>query len=64
MTTLVLEPTKIEIDDERNYSNFYFSAKTETIVNDSGIDGVFDSIYSILIYQMYKNILLGHAFYF
>ena len=30
---------------------------TETIINESDIDDVFESIYSMIIYQTYKNYL-------
>ena len=47
--TLVLEIKKIQSDDKTLHSNFYLNSKGETIINESGIDDVFESIYSTII---------------
>ena len=44
MTTLVLEFKKIESDDRTECSTFYSNSKSETIINKSDIDDVFESI--------------------
>ena len=41
---MVLEFKKIESDDATNYSTFYSNSKTETIIKESDIDDIFDSI--------------------
>ena len=46
MTTLVLEFKKIQRDNKTLYSTFYFT--TETIINESGIDNVFELIYTTI----------------
>ena len=49
VNTFVLGFKKIESDDETNDATFNSSEKTETIVNDSDIDELFESIYSKII---------------
>ena len=44
--TLVLEFKKIEVDDETKYGIFSLSSKAETVINESDINDVFESIYS------------------
>ena len=46
VTTLVLVLKKIESDDKTKYDTFHSQSKAETIINESDIDGVFESIYS------------------
>ena len=49
MTTLFLEFHEIENDDKTKYSTFYLNSKAETIINESDINNVFESIYSMII---------------
>ena len=49
VTTLVLEFRKTERDDRTKFSTFPSSSKTEMIIIQSGIDDVFESIYSTII---------------
>ena len=49
VNTFVLGFKKIESDDETNDATFNSSEKTETIVNDSDIHELFESIYSKII---------------
>ena len=46
---------KKESDDKTEYDIFYSHSKSETIINESDIDNVFESIYTTL-YQTYKSI--------
>ena len=48
VTTLVLVFKKIESEDKTKYDNFYSSSKDEIIINESDIDDVFQSIYTIM----------------
>ena len=48
MTALVLFE-KIETDDRTKYDTFYSHSKAETIINESDIDDVFESIYTTII---------------
>ena len=45
---LVSEFKKIESDDKIKYT-FYSHSKAETIINESDIDNVFESIYAAII---------------
>ena len=47
MTALVLEIKKIESDDKAKYNTFCSNSKAETIINESDIDDVFESIYGM-----------------
>ena len=49
VTTMILEFKKIESDDATNYSTFYSNSKTETIINESDIDDIFESIYTSMV---------------
>ena len=40
---------KIETDDRTKYDTFYSHSKAETIINESDIDDVFESIYTTII---------------
>ena len=44
-----VEYRKIESDDETKYSTFYLNSKAEKIFDKSDIDGVFKSIYIMII---------------
>ena len=56
MTTLVLEFQKMERDDETKYDIFYSNTKAETIINESDIDDVFESTYSMIISNIQKSL--------
>ena len=47
MRALVLEIKKIESDDKAKYNTFCSNSKAETIINESDIDDVFESIYGM-----------------
>ena len=49
VTALVLMFEKIETDDRTKYDTFYSHSKAETIINESDIDDVFESIYTTII---------------
>ena len=49
VTTLVLVFIKIESKDKIKYDNFYSHSKAETIMNESDIDYVFESIFTTII---------------
>ena len=53
--TLVLVFKKIEIKDKTKYDNFHLSSKAETIINESDIVNVFQSIYN---YRKYTKIFI------
>ena len=55
LTTLVLELKKIESDDETKYSIFYSNSKAETIINESNIDGAFESTCVTIISNIQKS---------
>ena len=52
VTTLVLEFIKIQIDNKTLYSTFYLN-QNEAITNESDIDDIFESIYSIKQTKIY-----------
>ena len=49
MTTLVFVFKKVESDDKTKCDIFYSQANAETIINDSDIDAVFESIHTTII---------------
>ena len=55
VTTLVVAFKKIESDDATKYSNFYSNSKAKTFINESNIDDVFESIYSMIISNIQKS---------
>ena len=52
LSTLVLVFKKIESEYKTKYDNFYSNSKAETIINDSDIDNIFESIYTTIISNM------------
>ena len=58
VTALVLFE-KIETDDRTKYDTFYSHSKAETIINESDIDDVFESIYTTIIWNMQKRLGKG-----
>ena len=59
MTKLVLVFKKLENEDKGNYDNFYSSLKVGTIINESDIDEVFQSIYTTIITNIQKSLEKG-----
>ena len=59
MTTLVLVFKKIESEDKTKFENFYSSSKVETIINESDIDDVFQSICTTIITNIQKSLGKG-----
>ena len=55
MTALVLKFEKTQSDEKTLYSTFCSNSKAETIINESGIDDVFESISSIIISYIQKT---------
>ena len=47
---------KIKSEDKTKCDNFYSSAKTEIIINESDIDDVFQSIYTTIITNIQKSL--------
>ena len=56
MTTLVLVFKKIESEDKTKYDNFYSSSKAEISINESDIDDMFQSVYTIIIRNIQKSL--------
>ena len=54
MTTVFLAVKKIESKTKTKYGNFYSSSKAEIIINESGINDVFKSIYTTIITNIHK----------
>ena len=59
MTTLVLEFQRIESDDKKICKNLYSNSKAETIINESHIDDVFDSICITIISNIQKSLTIA-----
>ena len=56
MTTLVLEFHKKKSENETECSTFYSSSKVETIINESDIDNLFESVDSAIISNIQKSL--------
>ena len=57
MTTLTLEfQKKTEGDDETKYDTFSSNSKAETIINESDIDEVFETIYILIKSKIQKSL--------
>ena len=54
VATLLLVLRKIESDGKTKYDTFYSHSRTETIINESDIDDVFESIYNTIISNIQK----------
>ena len=54
MTALVLLFKKIESDDKTKYNTFHSHSKAETIINESDIDYVIESIYTTIVSNIQK----------
>ena len=59
MTTLVLQFEKIKSNDKTKYDAFYSNSKAETIINESDIDDVFESICTTIKSNMQKSLGKG-----
>ena len=59
LRTLVIEFTKIESDNATKYTFFYLNSKAETIINDSSIDDVFESVYIMIASNIQKSLGKG-----
>ena len=59
MTTLVLVFKKIESKDKTKFENFYSISKAESIINESDIDDVFQSICTTIITNIQKSLGKG-----
>ena len=59
MTTLFLEFENIESDDKTKYDTYYSQSKAETIINESDIDDIFESIYTTILSNIQKSLRKG-----
>ena len=59
VTALVLGFNKIENDDETKFTTFYSNSKAETIVNESDIDDIFESVYTVIMSKIQKYLGKG-----
>ena len=59
MTTLFLEFENIESDDKTKYDTYYTQSKAETIINESDIDDIFESIYTTILSNIQKSLRKG-----
>ena len=59
MKKLVLVLKKIESEDKTKYDTFYSNSKAEIIIDESGIEDVFESIYTTIISNMQKSLGKG-----
>ena len=57
--TFVLVLKKIESEDKTKYDTFYSNAKEEIVINESDIDGVFQSIHITVISVIQKSLGKG-----
>ena len=60
MTALVLMFKKIESEDKTNYNNLNSSSKAQTIINESDIDDVFQSVYTTILTNIQKSSVRGY----
>ena len=61
LTTLDLVFNKIESKDQIKFDNFYLSLKAEITMKESGIDNLFEPIYSTMISHKQKSLGEGSA---
>ena len=59
MTTLFLEFENIESDDKTKYVTYYSQSKADTIINESDIDDIFESIYTTILSNIQKSLRKG-----
>ena len=55
LVTRVLEFKKKKSDDKTKYDTFYLNSKGETIINESHIDDVFETVYTTIISNIQKS---------
>ena len=58
---MVLELKKIESDNETKYNMFYSNSNAESVINESDIDDVFESIYINIISNIQKYLEKGSS---
>ena len=56
VTASVLEFEKIASDSKTEYSTIYSNSKAEPIINESGIDNIFESICSTIVSNIQKSL--------
>ena len=61
VTAMVLELKKIESDNETKYNMFYSNSNAESVINESDIDDVFESIYINIISNIQKYLEKGSS---
>ena len=61
VTTLVLEFNKIGSDDKTKYDTLYSNSKADTVINESNIDNVFESINTTSTSSIQKSLGKGSA---
>ena len=59
VATLVLEFKKIQSNDQTKYGTFYLNPRAETIINESDINDVLESVYIKIISNLKKYIWKG-----
>ena len=59
VTTLVLEFNNIGSDDKTKYDTLYSNSKADTVINESNIDNVFESINTTITSSIQKSIGKG-----
>ena len=59
MKTLVLDFKKIKSNNKTLFSTICLNSKEEIIINESGVDGIFDPIFSSIISNMQKSLGQG-----
>ena len=59
MTTLALVFKKIDSEDKTKYDTFYSHSKAETVIKESEIDDVFESIYATITSNIKKYLGKG-----
>ena len=62
VTTLIVGFKKIESDNAAKYTTFYSNSKAETIIYESKIDDVFESIYTAVISNIKKYLRKGPCY--
>ena len=61
MITLALVFKKVEIEDKTKYDTFCSNLETEIIINESGIDDVFQSMYTTIIVNIQTSLKKSQA---
>ena len=58
----MLQLKKIENDDETKHTTFSSKSKAETIINEIDFDDIFESIFAMIIWNIYKRFWLDYWF--